>query len=152
MKNIARLPSASSLRLSLLSAAVAGALLPLGAQAAVGAPMIVRGVVAGTYFQAPVIDDAPANSLPSATAASVFANAKVCVDANDNGVCDPAETSTMSKADGSFTLASRNAVTMSTPPKMKMIQWKACSNAAPATMKKKRITRAPMMPQVSALG
>ena len=49
----------------------------------------------------------------------------------------------------SLSQASLLAVTMRMPPKIKTIQWNDLSKAAPARMKKKRITRAPMMPQVT---
>jgi hypothetical protein len=98
------------LNCSLMSAAVAGALLSLAAPAqAATSPTIVRGTVAGSLFTPPVISNSPSASVPSSSVTSVFQGAKVCVDANDNGVCDAGETSTVSKADGSFMLASRSA-------------------------------------------
>lgn len=96
----------SPLLVSLLTAAVASTLAAAPAHAALTAT-IVRGVVAGTYYTPPVIANSRAASVPSSTVASVFKNAKVCVDANDNGVCDAGETSVLSKADGSFLLSSR---------------------------------------------
>ena len=99
--------SRKPLLVSLLSAAVASTL--LSAVPPVHAATIVRGVVAGTYYTPPVIANSRTASVPSSTVASVFKNAKVCVDANDNGVCDAGETSTLSKADGTFLLSSRAA-------------------------------------------
>ncbi len=97
----------SSFRASAISAAVASALLSAYTPAgfAAGAPVSVRGVVAGTYFAPPTISDSPASSTPSSTVASVYQSAKVCFDANNNGVCDAGETSTMTKADGSFLMS-----------------------------------------------
>src|SRR5438045_1927936 len=65
-------------------------------------PMTVRGVVAGTYFTP------PAGSTPSSTSASYYQNAKVCVDANNNDVCDPDEASTFTDNAGTFFLHSLN--------------------------------------------
>lgn len=48
----------------------------------------VSGVVVGSYFQ----------------------NAKVCIDANDNGVCDTGETTTTTDAKGAFTLKGSGAI------------------------------------------
>lgn len=97
-----------SLSTPLMSGAVAAALLALSAPAgAATAPVTVRGVVAGSYFTAPVVANSPADSRAASTSASVFQSVKVCFDANDNGVCDAGETSTTTKADGSFLLASR---------------------------------------------
>jgi hypothetical protein len=62
--------------------------------------MTVRGTVAGTYFTP------PAGSTPSSTSASYYQNAKVCVDGNDNDVCDPDETSTFTDDAGTFFLHS----------------------------------------------
>src|SRR5579862_4058319 len=97
----------SSFRASAISAAVASALLsaytPAGFAAAT--PVSVRGVVAGTYFTPPTISDSPATSTASSTVASVYQSAKVCFDANNNGVCDVGETSTMTKSDGSFLMS-----------------------------------------------
>jgi hypothetical protein len=96
------------LKTSLISSAVAGALLALCAPAfAATAPVSVRGVVSGTYFTPPVIANSPGASVASSTAASLFQSVKVCIDANDNGVCDTGETSTLTKADGSFLIATR---------------------------------------------
>ena len=63
-------------------------------------PMTVRGVVAGSYFKA------PSGSTPSSTSASYYQNVKVCVDANNNVVCDSDETSTFTDASGAFFLHS----------------------------------------------
>ncbi|MQA41164.1 alkaline phosphatase family protein [Rugamonas aquatica] len=96
------------LKTTLISGAVAGAVLALSAPAhAATAPVTVRGVVSGTWFTPPVIANSPAASAASSTVASVFQSVKVCIDANDNGVCDAGETSTLTKADGSFLLVTR---------------------------------------------
>jgi hypothetical protein len=63
-------------------------------------PMTVRGVVAGSYFVP------PAGSTPSSTSSSYYQNAKVCVDANNNVVCDDDETSTITDTAGAFFLHS----------------------------------------------
>ena len=88
--------------------AAAAVLLCSVAHAAVG-PVTVKGVVAGSLFTAPVISDNPALATTGATAASVYAGATVCFDANNNGVCDAGEVSAVSKADGSFLITSRAA-------------------------------------------
>ena len=66
----------------------------------------VRGVVAGTRF-AP-----PSGTTPSRTSTTYFRHARVCFDANDNGACDPSESSTLSDDTGSFVLtgAGRDAI------------------------------------------
>jgi hypothetical protein len=95
---------------SLLSLAVAGVLLSgsFGAQAAV----VVKGIVAGSYFTAPVISNIPFQtpavagmSTPSSTVASVYQNAKVCFDLNDNGACDANEPYGMTASNGNFEIA-----------------------------------------------
>jgi hypothetical protein len=63
-------------------------------------PMNVRGVVAGSLFTP------PAGSVASTTVASYYLGAKVCVDANDNAVCDPDEVSTTTNKRGEFSLQS----------------------------------------------
>jgi len=91
----------------LLSIAIATALFSgAPSQAAV---VSVKGVVAGSYFTPPVNSNTPALSTASSTVASVYAGAKVCFDLNDNGACDSNEPNTISKGDGSFTLASATA-------------------------------------------
>lgn len=94
---------------TMISGAVAGALLALSAPsfAATTAIVTLRGVVSGTYFTPPVVSNAPTGSVSSSTVASLYQSAKVCVDANDNGVCDSGETSVLTKADGSYLLATR---------------------------------------------
>lgn len=64
-------------------------------------PSTVRGTVSGTFFTP------PAGSVASTTVASVYQGATVCFDTNNNGVCDAGEPSTVTAADGSFTLATR---------------------------------------------
>ena len=71
------------------------------------AGVTVRGTVGGTLFTPPVASTSPALSRASTTVASVFQNAKVCIDTNGNGVCDATETSTLTKADGTFLLSAR---------------------------------------------
>ncbi|MES2347171.1 MAG: alkaline phosphatase family protein [Pseudomonadota bacterium] len=96
------------LKNTLISSVVAVAVLSLAAPAfATTAPLTVRGVVSGTWFTPPVVANSPGASAASSTAASLFQSAKVCIDANDNGVCDSGETSTLTKADGSFLLTTR---------------------------------------------
>ena len=108
MQHVSHLTHPTSLRATVLCAAVAAALLSAYAPVQAAAmPTTVRGVVAGSYFTAPVITNAPASSIASSTTASVFQSVKVCFDANDNGVCDLGETSTLTKADGTFLLSSR---------------------------------------------
>jgi hypothetical protein len=90
-------------RASVIGAAAVSALMAGATSHAAGAPMSVRGVVAGAYYTAPV------NAVPSApasTAASLYQSVKVCFDANDNAVCDAGEVSTLS-ANGAFVLSSR---------------------------------------------
>ncbi|HEY4375326.1 MAG TPA: alkaline phosphatase family protein [Burkholderiales bacterium] len=93
----------AAFRVSTITAAVAGALFATSAFAAIS----VKGVVAGSYFTAPVNSDSPALATPSNTVASTYAGAKVCFDLNDNAACDVGEPVTISKADGSFLLSSR---------------------------------------------
>lgn len=69
-------------------------------------PTTIRGVVAGTAFTLPTISDAPSGSTRSSTVASHFKGAKACVDANDNGSCDPGETTAATDAAGGFLLRS----------------------------------------------
>jgi len=66
-------------------------------------PMTVRGIVAGTSFVP------PAGSTPSNTSASYYQNAKVCVDTNNNAICDPDEASTTTDIAGAFFLHSVNS-------------------------------------------
>ncbi|HKB84416.1 MAG TPA: alkaline phosphatase family protein [Burkholderiales bacterium] len=65
--------------------------------------MNVHGVVAGSYFTP------PAGSASSSTVASHYQGAKVCVDVNNNGACDPDEASTSTDANGAFSLHSLSA-------------------------------------------
>ncbi|MGZ3239029.1 MAG: alkaline phosphatase family protein [Burkholderiaceae bacterium] len=102
------LPRSTALRTTVISAAVASALLVAYSPSyAALTGTTVRGVVAGTYFTPPVNSDTPASSTASSTVASLFQSVKVCFDANDNGVCDAGEASTLTKNDGSFLLSSR---------------------------------------------
>ena len=103
----------TSLRASLISSAVASALLMAYAPSfAATAPVTVKGVVAGSYFTPPVNSDTPSASTASSTVASVYQGAKVCFDTNDNGVCDAGEPSAVTKSDGSFLLSSRTAANL----------------------------------------
>ncbi|HMH19022.1 MAG TPA: phosphoesterase [Burkholderiales bacterium] len=63
-------------------------------------PMTVRGAVAGSLFLP------PAGGLPSSTVASYYMGAKVCVDSNNNAVCDSGEASTVTDKRGEFYLES----------------------------------------------
>ncbi len=90
-------------RLSLISAVVGSALIaayPAGYAKDSRTPMTVRGVVAGSLFTP------PSGSAPSTTKASYYLGAKVCVDANDNGICDAGETNTLTDNRGEFFLES----------------------------------------------
>jgi hypothetical protein len=99
----ARTPRHPLLTLAVLSA-LAGA--SATASAALGG-VAIRGTVGGTLFTPPVAATSPAQSVASKTEASVFQNAKVCIDANDNGTCDAGEASALTKADGTFLLSTR---------------------------------------------
>jgi len=111
MNSIAQSASQRSLRNPLLTLAVlstlAGVVVPASAVGLGG--VTVRGTVGGTLFTPPVVATSPAKGTASRTEASVFQNAKVCFDTNDNGACDAGETSVLSKADGSFLLSGRSA-------------------------------------------
>jgi len=106
MRHVSRAPQ---FRASVLSAAVAGTLMALCAPsfAALTGPVTVKGVLAGSHFTPPVNSDNPISARASITDASVYQSAKVCFDANNNGVCDAGETSATTKADGSFLLTGR---------------------------------------------
>jgi len=94
------------LRPTLVAASVASTL-ALCSPAAFAAQSLVKGVVGGAYFTAPVFADTAAASAPSSTSASVYQGVKVCFDLNDNGVCDSGEPYTTTGADGGFTLVSK---------------------------------------------
>ncbi|SHN42964.1 Phosphoesterase family protein [Duganella sacchari] len=131
------------LKISLISGAVAGAVLSLAAPAfAAATPVAIRGVVSGTEFTPPVIANSPGASAASRVAASLYQSAKVCLDANDNGVCDAGETSVLTKADGSFLLAAR-----STGPLLAEISTTSLNNGKAVTQR--MVLRAPA-DQVSA--
>ncbi len=93
-------------RKSLVSVAVAAALLSVAATSQAAAPQIVKGTVAGTLFTPPVNSANPAQSSAGVTVPSVYAGAKVCFDLNNNGACDAGEPSTTTSATGSFQLIS----------------------------------------------
>ena len=86
--------------ISAVSAAVALTLAAGAAHAQTTAS--VRGVVAGTFFTP------PSGPAASTTVPSTYQGATVCFDTNNNGVCDAGEPSTVTAADGSFTLATRS--------------------------------------------
>ncbi len=109
MQSSAKLSGQFPVGNSVLSAAIAAALFSSAPGHAAPAPVVVKGVVAGTYFTPPVNSDNPAAARASSTVASVYSGAKVCFDLNDNGACDDGEVSTTSKSDGSFQLSSRTA-------------------------------------------
>lgn len=69
-----------------------------------GVHVIVRGIVAGSYFTP------PAGSTPSTTIASAYANATVCADENENATCDLDEERTSTDVNGAFELSSRGPV------------------------------------------
>jgi hypothetical protein len=94
------------LRPSLVAATVASTL-ALCSTSAFAAQSLVKGVVGGAYFNAPVFADTKAASSPSSTVAGAYQGAKVCFDLNDNGVCDANEPFTTTGADGGFTLLSK---------------------------------------------
>ncbi|MGC4062468.1 MAG: phosphoesterase [Aquabacterium sp.] len=105
MRSISRAPQ---FRACALSAAVAGTLMALCAPSfALTGPVTVKGVLAGSHFTPPNNADNPSSATASVTTASVYQSAKVCFDANNNGVCDAGETSAFTKADGSFLLTGR---------------------------------------------
>jgi hypothetical protein len=100
-------PKAQPFRLSLISTAVAGALLAASSSGFAAGPVTVKGVVAGSYFTPPVISNNPGTAAPSSTVASVYQGAKVCFDLDNSGTCDAGEPAAISKSDGSFLLSSR---------------------------------------------
>jgi Phosphoesterase family len=67
-------------------------------QARALAPVNLRGVVSGVFFVP------PAGSTPPSTASSYYRGAKVCVDLDDNGVCDAGEPSATTDIAGQFFL------------------------------------------------
>ena len=97
-------PEQPALRNSVLSIAIATALFSASAPSVAGTTT-VRGVVAGSLFTPPVNSNSPALSTPSSTVASVYANAKVCFDLNNDGICESNEPSTTSASNGSFALS-----------------------------------------------
>jgi hypothetical protein len=101
MKPFTPFPRRPLLAIAVLSALGAAS---MPAQAALGG-ITVRGTVGGTLFTPPVAATSPAQSRASSTVASVFQNAKVCIDANGNGACDATEASALTKADGTFLLS-----------------------------------------------
>src|SRR5438874_6613261 len=58
----------------------------------------VRGVVAGARFIP------PSDSVLSTAAPTTFADARVCLDVNDNGACEQGETATIADEHGAFVL------------------------------------------------
>jgi hypothetical protein len=106
MSKVSRVSRSTRFRPSVISAAVAVALLSAYSSSYAAVPVTVKGVVAGSYFTPPVNSNNPALSTASSTAASVYEYATVCFDTNNNGVCDAGEPSTTSKVDGTFLLTS----------------------------------------------
>ena len=58
----------------------------------------VRGVVAGTHFTP------PSGAMPSKTVTTYFRGARVCMDVNDNGACEPGEATAIADDRGAFLL------------------------------------------------
>lgn len=106
MHKVPRVSHSNPFRPTLVSAAVAAALLSVCASGYAAVPVTISGVVAGSNFTPPVISNSPVTSAPSSTAASIYEYAKVCFDLNNNGVCDAGEPYTSSKVDGTFLLTS----------------------------------------------
>lgn len=96
----------NALRPSRVALAVAGTL-AVCSTSAFATQSLVKGVVGGAYFTAPVFADTAAASSASSTVVGAYQGAKVCFDQNDNGVCDSGEPFTTTGADGSFTLLSK---------------------------------------------
>lgn len=94
----------AAFRRSVLSAAVAGAILASTGALANTAPLTIHGVVAGSHFTAPVNSDNPSTATASSTTAAVYQNAKVCFDANNNAACDTGEVFTHTNSTGAFLL------------------------------------------------
>jgi Phosphoesterase family len=94
-----------TLRPSTVAAAVASAL-ALCSTSAFASVSIVKGVVGGAYFTAPVFADTAAASSGPSTAASVYAGATVCFDLKGDGNCDAGDPTTTTASDGSFQLSS----------------------------------------------
>jgi hypothetical protein len=127
-KAVASQPAAQK---SLLSIAIAAALFSAAVpQTASAGIFSVKGVVAGTQFTPPVNSDDPAQSTASSTVASVYANAKVCFDLNNNGVCDANEGGTTTKSDGSFILVGK-----AVGPLIADISTSAANNGAALTQR-----------------
>jgi hypothetical protein len=118
---------------SLVSIAVAAALLGAAAPSLASTPVVIKGVVSGTLFTPPVISDSPSAAAASTTVASTYAGATVCVDLNANGQCDQGEPSTTSKSDGTFLLGIPAADTGKNL--VAMIPTTATNNGAPVTQR-----------------
>lgn len=99
----------SSIGFCVSALSMAVALLSTSASSFAAAPVSVKGVVAGSYFVPPSITTSPATSTLAVTQSSVFQNAKICFDLNNNAVCDAGEPNVLTKADGSFLLSSAKA-------------------------------------------
>lgn len=95
---------------SKLSVAVATALMSAAAPSFAATPVVLTGVVSGSYFNPPVISDSPTTSAPSSTVASTYAGATVCLDTNGNGQCDAGEPTTTTNASGVYKLLSTSTV------------------------------------------
>lgn len=91
------MPSSRASIVVLVVTVAVGALNVLGV-AERAAPMTIRGVVAGAAF-------VPAtNRAPSATSAIYYGGARVCVDTNNNAVCDRGEAAVVTNNTGAFVL------------------------------------------------
>ncbi|HEY4370153.1 MAG TPA: alkaline phosphatase family protein [Steroidobacteraceae bacterium] len=112
-------------RSSLVSIAVAAALMSaFSSSQAATAPVIARGVVAGSYFTATT------TTVPASSAASYYSGAKVCFDLNNNGVCDTGEPSAVTGATGAYQLMSAQSAAL-----VAEIPTTATNNGHPVTQR-----------------
>lgn len=125
--------SAATCSQSLVSIAVAAALMGAATPSLASTPIVIKGVVSGTLFTPPVISNSPSASTPPSTVPSTYAGATVCVDLNANGQCDPGEPGTTSKSDGTFLLGIPGADTGHNL--VAMIPTTATNNGAPVTQR-----------------
>jgi hypothetical protein len=126
-------PNTGAATRSLVSIAVAAALMGAAAPSLASTPVVVKGVVSGTLFTPPVISNSPSGAAAPTTVASTYAGATVCVDLNANGQCDPGEPTTTSKSDGTFLLAIPGADTGNNL--VAMIPTTATNNGAAVTQR-----------------
>ena len=106
MNSMSRRAPGRGFQFSALSTAIIGAVVAVAAPAA-NAAVTVRGVVAGSYFVAPVNSDNPALSKASSTSPSVYAGAVVCFDNAGTGSCSGQPSVTTNSA-GAFIIANRS--------------------------------------------